>query len=551
MLHRYENEYEKVKEYEKEEEEEDDRERRRSFGTKNRGCPISIWEELFVSHAAITEYLKNTASENIDAGFLGYLANLAETAKVAPEVARVIVQELADQRSYLKLIASENYSSLSTQLAMGNLLTDKYAEGFPGQRFYEGCDNVDTIEAYACEQACALFNAEHAYVQPHSGADANLIAYWAILTARVETPALAGLGVKDPSKLSQADWNGIRQALGNQKLLGMDYYSGGHLTHGYRRNLSAKMFDAYSYAVNKETGLLDYDEIERMAVEIKPLILLAGYSAYPREINFRRMREIADRVGAVFMVDMAHFAGLVAGGVFQGDADPVPHAHIVTSTTHKTLRGPRGGIILSTKEFAEYVDKGCPLVIGGPLPHIMASKAIALAEANRPAFKEYAGKIVANARALANALIAEGLTIATGGTDNHLMLIDVSASCGLTGRQGAGAVRECGITLNFNSLPFDPNGPLITSGMRLGTPAVTTLGMGESEMKEIAAIIKLVLAGTTAGIIKSGPNAGEPSKRLHVLDEKVRDEARARVKALLDRFPVYPQLDLGFLQRHF
>ena len=379
MLHRYENEYEKVKEYEKEEEEEDDRERRRSFGTKNRGCPISIWEELFVSHAAITEYLKNTASENIDAGFLGYLANLAETAKVAPEVARVIVQELADQRSYLKLIASENYSSLSTQLAMGNLLTDKYAEGFPGQRFYEGCDNVDTIEAYACEQACALFNAEHAYVQPHSGADANLIAYWAILTARVETPALAGLGVKDPSKLSQADWNGIRQALGNQKLLGMDYYSGGHLTHGYRRNLSAKMFDAYSYAVNKETGLLDYDEIERMAVEIKPLILLAGYSAYPREINFRRMREIADRVGAVFMVDMAHFAGLVAGGVFQGDADPVPHAHIVTSTTHKTLRGPRGGIILSTKEFAEYVDKGCPLVIGGPLPHIMASKAIALA----------------------------------------------------------------------------------------------------------------------------------------------------------------------------
>jgi glycine hydroxymethyltransferase len=504
-----------------------------------------------VSHAAITEYLKNTASENIDAGFLGYLANLTETAKVAPEVAGAIVQELADQRSYLKLIASENYSSLSTQLAMGNLLTDKYAEGFPGQRFYEGCDNVDTIEAFACKQACTLFNAEHAYVQPHSGADANLIAYWAILTARVETPAMAELGVKDPSKLSQADWNKVRQALGNQKLLGMDYYSGGHLTHGYRRNLSAKMFDAYSYAVNKETGRLDYDEIERMALEIKPLILLAGYSAYPREINFRRMREIADRVGAVFMVDMAHFAGLVAGGVFQGDANPVPHAHIVTSTTHKTLRGPRGGIVLSTREFSEYVDKGCPLVIGGPLPHIMASKAIALAEANRPEFKEYARKIVANAQALANALIAEGLTIATGGTDNHLMLIDVSTSCGLTGRQGAGAVRECGITLNFNSLPFDPNGPLITSGMRLGTPAVTTLGMGEAEMKEIAAIIKLVLAGTTAGIIKSGPNAGEHSKRLHVLDEKVRDQARARVKALLDRFPVYPQLDLEFLRRYF
>lgn len=504
-----------------------------------------------MSHASIIEYLKNTEPNKIDTGFLGYLANLAEVAKVAPAVSKAIVHELADQRSYLKLIASENYSSLSTQLAMGNLLTDKYAEGFPGQRFYEGCDNVDTVEAYACEQARQLFNAEHAYVQPHSGADANMIAYWAILTARVEAPALARLNVKDPSKLSQADWNGIRQALGNQKLLGMDYYSGGHLTHGYRRNLSAKMFDAYSYAVNRETGLLDYDEIERLAMEIKPLILLAGYSAYPREINFRRMREIADKAGAVFMVDMAHFAGLVAGGVFQGDANPVAHAQVVTSTTHKTLRGPRGGIVLSTKEFAEYVDKGCPLVIGGPLPHIMAAKAIALAEANSPSFKTYAQKIVGNARALAQALMDEGLTIATGGTDNHLMLIDVAKSCGLTGRQGAGAVRECGITLNFNSLPFDPNGPLITSGMRLGTPAVTTLGMGESEMKEIAAIIKLVLSGTKAGVIESGAHAGEPSKRLHVLDTAVRDQAQARVKALLDRFPVYPQLDLAFLQKHF
>lgn len=504
-----------------------------------------------MSNEAIAAYLKKTPVENLDAGFLAYLCALGETARVTPETARAIVHELADQRRYLKLIASENYSSLATQLAMGNLLTDKYAEGFPLSRFYEGCENVDTIEAYACEQACKLFNAEHAYVQPHSGADANMIAYWAVLTARVEVPALDAIDAKDPSKLSQGEWNRIRQTLCNQRLLGMDYYSGGHLTHGYRRNLSAKMFDAYSYAVNRETGLLDYDEIERMTLEIKPLILLAGYSAYPREINFKRMREIADKAGAVFMVDMAHFAGLVAGGVFQGDANPIDHAHIVTSTTHKTLRGPRGGIVLCKKEFAEFVDKGCPLVIGGPLPHILASKAVALTEANRPDFRAYAQKIVANARSLANALTNAGLTIATGGTDNHLMLIDVARSCGLTGRQAAGALYECGITLNFNSLPYDPNGPMITSGLRIGTPATTTLGMGEPEMKEIAAIIKLVLCGTKPKILDSGKSAGQPSKRLYILDENIRNEARTRTKALLDRFPVYPQLDLEFLQTHF
>ena len=500
---------------------------------------------------ALTAYLSKTAPESIDSGLLGYIANLTETAKVAPQVAAAIVQELADQRSYLKLIASENYCSLSTQLAMGNLLTDKYAEGFAGQRFYEGCDNVDTVEAYACEQACKLFGADHAYVQPHSGADANMIAFWAILTAKVEVPGLEAAGTTDPSKLSQADWNTIRQELGNQRLMGMDYYSGGHLTHGYRRNLSAKMFDAYSYAVDEKTGLLDYDAIEAQANEVKPLILLAGYSAYPRLIDFKRMRAIADSVGAVFMVDMAHFAGLVAGGVFEGNYNPVAHAHVVTSTTHKTLRGPRGGIVLCKKEFAEYVDKGCPLVIGGPLPHIMASKAIALTEANRPEFKAYAAKIASNAKALAGACVDGGLTLATGGTDNHLMLIDVRTSCGLTGRQAAGALRECGITLNYNSLPNDPNGPLITSGLRIGTPAVTTLGMGPGEMKAIAKIITLVVRNTQAGILQSGPNAGQPSKRLHTLDAKVRDEARAMTKALLDRFPVYPQLDLAFLQEHF
>jgi glycine hydroxymethyltransferase len=504
-----------------------------------------------VSNAAITEYIEATAPDKIDAGMLGYLTNLTKTAEVAPEVARGIVAELADQRASLKLIASENYCSLATQLAMGNLLTDKYAEGVPHQRFYEGCGNVDDIEAFACEQACRLFGAEHAYVQPHSGADANMIAYWAILSARVEMPALAEMGQKSVMKLSDEDWNTLRNKLNNQRLLGMDYYSGGHLTHGYRPNSSAKMFESWNYAVNPETGLIDYEELEARTLELKPLILLAGYSAYPREINFRRMREIADKVGAVFMVDMAHFAGLVAGGVFTGDANPVEHAHVVTSTTHKTLRGPRGGIVLCKKEFADFVNKGCPLVIGGPLPHVMAAKAVSLAEANQPAFKEYAKKVVGNARTLAQALVDTGLTLATGGTDNHLMLIDAAKSCNLTGRQAAGALFECGITLNFNSLPFDPNGPLITSGLRLGTPATTTLGMGADEMKEIAAIIKRVLDGTGAGTIENGPNAGKPSKRLHVLDAKVREEARARTKALLDRYPVYPELDLELLQKHF
>lgn len=500
---------------------------------------------------ALSAYLQQTPAAQVDPGFAGYIAALDKVAQVAPEVAKAIVHELHDQRSYLKLIASENYCSLATQLAMGNLLTDKYAEGFPHQRFYEGCENVDTVEACACEQACKLFDAEHAYVQPHSGADANLIAYWAILTAKVEAPALSELGAKSAAKLSQEDWSTIRERLGHQRLLGMDYYSGGHLTHGYRFNLSAKMFDAYTYTVNRESGLLDYDAIAAQAAELKPLILLAGYSAYPREINFRRMREIADSVGAVFMVDMAHFAGLVAGGVFTGDANPVEHAHVVTSTTHKTLRGPRGGIILCKKEFAEYVDKGCPLVIGGPLPHMIASKAVAFTEANTPAYREYTAKIVENARALAAACIDEGLTIATGGTDNHLMLINAAESCGLTGRQAAGALYDCGITLNFNSLPFDPNGPLITSGLRLGTPAATTLGMGEVEMREIAAIIKLVLGGTQAALLSSGPNAGKPSKRQYELDEAVRDEARQRTHALLERFPVYPELDLAFLETQF
>ncbi len=498
----------------------------------------------------LCNYLREARPETLSPGFVAYLGNLATIAEKAPEVARAIVRELADQRSNLKLIASENYSSLATQSAMANLLTDKYAEGFPGHRFYAGCDNVDAIEAYACEQACRLFECEHAYVQPHSGADANLIAYWAILQTRIAAPALAENDVKDPSKLTREDWNSLRERLGNQRLLGMDYYSGGHLTHGYRHNVSAMMFDAYSYSVNRETGLLDYDAIAQLASDIKPLILLAGYSAYPRKIDFKRLRLIANSVGAVLMVDMAHFAGLVAGKVFEGDFNPVLHAHVVTTTTHKTLRGPRGGMVLCTSEFAEAVDKGCPLVIGGPLPHVIAAKAVALAEANTPEFRQYAGRIVENARTLAEACIEEGLSVATGGTDNHLLLVDVTPF-GLNGRQAESALRECGITLNRNSLPYDVNGPWYTSGLRIGTPAVTTLGMGEEEMREIASVLKLVLANTKPAVVDSGPNAGKLSKAKYEIVPDAKNEARSRVKTLLEKFPVYPELDLALLSKMF
>jgi len=267
----------------------------------------------------LLSYLQSTPPERVSPALTFYLAALEQTARVAPGIAAAIVRELASQRSRLKLVASENYCSLSVQAAMGNLLTDKYAEGFPGHRYYGGCENVDSVENAAADAAKRLFGAEHAYVQPHSGCDANLVAYWAILSARVEAPAMAALGETNAASLSEAQWEAIRQSLGNQRLLGLDYYSGGHLTHGYRQNISARMFRAYSYTVSRETGLLDYDAIEKQAMEVKPLILLAGYSAYPRAVNFRRFRGIADKCGAVLMVDMAHFAGLVAGKVFTGD----------------------------------------------------------------------------------------------------------------------------------------------------------------------------------------------------------------------------------------
>ena len=493
----------------------------------------------------LAEYLASESAPNRE--FIAYLAALESIAGVVPDVAQSIVKELADQRRNLKMIASENYCSLPTQLALGNLLTDKYAEGIPDHRFYAGCDNVDTIESRAAALACELFGSAHAYVQPHSGADANMVAFWAILSARVETPALEKLGAKSPFDLDDAKWADVRADLGNQRLLGLDLSSGGHLTHGYRINVSGRMFESHAYTVSKETGLLDYDQIRKQAKEVQPLILLAGYSAYPRKLNFRIFREIADEVGAVLMVDMAHFAGLVAGKVFTDDFDPVAHAHVVTTTTHKTLRGPRGGMILCDEEFTEHVDKGCPMVLGGPLPHSMASKAVAFQEALRPEFKAYAAKIVENAQALAQGMIDQGTTVLTGGTDNHLLQVDVRPF-GITGRQAEGAMREASITLNRNAIPFDPNGAWYTSGLRVGTPALTTLGMGVDEMKEIAGIFKTVLDATEPTIVKS---SGKPSQARYKIEKKVLQAAQAKVKDLLGSYPVYPELDLGLLQRSF
>ena len=310
---------------------------------------------------------------------------------------------------------------------MGTWLSDKYAEGTIGHRFYAGCQNVDTVEALAAEHARELFGAEYAYAQPHSGIDANLVAFWAILNARIEVPALAAAGVKAVNDMSEEDWESLRADFGKQRMLGMSLDAGGHLTHGFRPNISGKMFHQRSYGTDPETGLLDYDRVAAAAREFKPLILIAGYSAYPRRVNFAKMREIADEVGATLMVDMAHFAGLVAGKVFTGDEDPVPHAQVVTTTTHKSLRGPRGGLVLATAEFSDAVDKGCPMVLGGPLSHMMAAKAVALAEARQPAFATYAQNVADNAKSLAEGFLRRGARLVTGGTDNHIVLLDVSA----------------------------------------------------------------------------------------------------------------------------
>ena len=477
---------------------------------------------------------------------IAYVANLQQVAAVGPDIATSIVNELENQRSHLKLVASENYCSLNVQAAMGNLLTDKYAEGYPEHRYYGGCVNIDAVENTAAREAEALFGADYAYVQPHSGADTNLVAYWAILSKTIETPTLEELGVKSLAELTDEQFDMLRKKFGNQRLMGLDYSCGGHLTHGYRMNVSARMFESHPYGVDKETGLLDYDAIEKQAMEVKPLILLTGFSAYPRKINFRRFREIADKCGAVLMVDMAHFAGLVAGKVLTDDFDPVKWADVVTTTTHKTLRGPRGAMILCKKEFADYVNKGCPMVLGGPLGHIMAAKAIAFKEARTEAYRNYAQNVVKNAQILADECMKLGMTLQTGGTDNHLMLIDVT-TYGLTGKQAEAALFKCGITANANALPYDKNGAWWTSGIRVGTPGLTTLGMNGDDMKEVASLIDFVLKGTKPGLTKEG----KPAKGKIVLDEKTESEAKSRVQKLLKAHMLYPELDLDFLKKEF
>ncbi|WP_148574297.1 glycine hydroxymethyltransferase [Nocardioides caldifontis] len=468
-----------------------------------------------------------------------YDAALEVIAAVEPRVAEATRAELADQRASLKLIASENYASPAVLLTMGTWFSDKYAEGTIGHRFYAGCQNVDTVEALAAEHARELFGAEYAYAQPHSGIDANLVAFWSILAHRVESPALEKHAVKNVNELTEADWEELRHDLGNQRMLGMSLDAGGHLTHGFRPNISGKMFHQRSYGTDPETGLLDYDRVREAAREFRPLILVAGYSAYPRRIDFAKMREIADEVDATLMVDMAHFAGLVAGKVFTGNEDPVPHAHVVTTTTHKSLRGPRGGLVLATEEFAPSVDRGCPMVLGGPLSHVMAAKAVALAEARQQSFRDYAQRIADNAKSLADGFLSRGAKLVTGGTDNHIVLLDVT-SFGLTGRQAESALLDAGVVTNRNSVPSDPNGAWYTSGIRFGTPALTTRGFGHDEFDRVAELVVDVLSSTTP----KTTSAGAPSKATYTLEDGVVERTRAASAELLDKHPLYPGLEL-------
>ena len=465
-----------------------------------------------------------------------FRAMLDIVARTEPGVAEAIVGELASQRRQLKLIASENYASPAVLLAMGNWLSDKYAEGVPGHRLYAGCEMVDRIETIAADHATALFGCDHAYVQPHSGIDANLVGYWAILARRVERPALRAAGVTHVNDLPATTWDRLRNELHSQRMMGMALDAGGHLTHGFRPNISGKLFEQSSYGVDPVSGLLDYDAIAEQVRRFHPLVLVAGYSAYPRNPDFATLAEIADEVGATLMVDMAHFVGLVAGGVLTGQLDPVRHVPVVTSTTHKSLRGPRGGIVLCSEEFAPFVDKGCPMVLGGPLPQVMAAKAVALAEARRPSFAAYAGRIVENARALADGLLRRGARLVTGGTDNHLVLMEVATSFGLTGRQAEAALLDAGMVTNRNSVPGDANGPWYTSGIRLGTPALTTLGFGPVELDAVADIIVRALRATTP----RSPTA----RAMYGIDPGTTRACRARCAELLDRHPLYPGIEL-------
>lgn len=388
------------------------------------------------------------------------MIQLKEISKVDPEVAEAIEKELIRQQTHLELIASENFVSTAIMAAMGTHLTNKYAEGYPGRRYYGGCQFVDIVENLAIERAKELFGAEHVNVQPHSGAQANTAVYFAVLKP-------------------------------GDTIMGMNLDHGGHLTHGSPVNISGKYFNIVAYGVDPETGYIDYDKLRELALKHKPKMIVAGASAYPRIIDFQKFHDIAKEVGAYLMVDMAHIAGLVAAGLHP---NPVPYADFVTTTTHKTLRGPRGGMILCKEEYAKAIDKAVfPGTQGGPLMHVIAAKAVCFKEALEPEFKSYQEQIVKNAQALAQGLKDEGFNLVSGGTDNHLMLIDLRNK-GITGRDAEKKLDQVGITVNKNTIPNDPQKPFITSGIRIGTPAVTSRGMGEEEMVKIAKAISLALS---------------------------------------------------------
>ncbi len=408
--------------------------------------------------------------------------------EVDGEVYEAVVKEYERQFYHLELIASENFTSLAVMEAQGSVLTNKYAEGLPHKRYYGGCEFVDIVEELAIRRAKELYGAEHANVQPHSGSQANMAVYMTVLKP-------------------------------GDTLMGMDLSHGGHLTHGAKVNFSGKIYNVIHYGLNPKTEIIDYDQMYRLAKEHKPKLIVGGASAYPRVIDWAKMREIADEVGALLMVDMAHYAGLIAGGAYP---NPVPYAHFVTSTTHKTLRGPRGGFILCKAEFAKEIDKAVfPGIQGGPLMHVIAGKAVAFKEAMSDSFKEYVKQVVLNARALAEELSKEGFRIVSGGTDSHMVLLDLR-NTGLTGKQVEDALGRANITVNKNAVPFDPLPPTKTSGIRIGTPAVTTRGMKEEEVRLIARLI--------AKVIKN------------IDDEKTIEEVKQQVVELCEQFPLYPEI---------
>ena len=413
---------------------------------------------------------------------------MRDISDIDQEIAQIVQKEVDRQNNGLELIASENFVSAAVLKVMGSVLTNKYAEGYPGRRYYGGCENVDVAEELAIERAKNLFKAEHANVQPHSGAQANMAVYFAHLKP-------------------------------GDTVLGMNLAHGGHLTHGHPLNFSGQLYEIVPYGVRQEDERIDYEELNRLARECRPKLIVVGASAYPRLIDFERIRNVADEVGAAMMTDMAHIAGLVAAGIHPS---PVPHSDFVTSTTHKTLRGPRGGLVLCRGEHTKNLNRSLfPGVQGGPLMHIIAAKAVCFKEASDPGFAEYQKRVVANAKRLAGALASSGFRLVSGGTDNHLLLVDVFSK-GLTGKVSENALGRAGITVNKNAIPFDENPPMIASGIRLGTPAVTTRGMGEPEMDKIGELITRVLAAPD--------------------DDQVATSVRSEIRTLCQEFPLYPDL---------